>query len=370
MATDLSRGAGVLTIDLGAIVENYRRLCVRVAPAETGAAVKADAYGLGAERVAPALAAAGCRTFFVAHLDEGIALRRVLPETSIAVLHGPPPGAEAELVQHRLSPVLNEPSQALRWAKLAGTIPARPPALLQLDTGMTRLGLGRPEVVALAADRSTLEALGLVSVMSHLACADEPEHLLNREQLARFEELRALLPPLKASLANSSGIFLGPAFHFDLVRPGVALYGVNPTPGRANPMRPVVRLTAPIIQLRRLEAPAAVGYGSTHEAASGRRIATVAVGYADGYLRALGNAGHASIDGVRVPVVGRVSMDLITVDVTDLPEARTAPGQGVDLIGDGCDLDTLAAEAGTIGYEILTSLGGRYARRYLAPTQT
>ena len=206
--------------------------------------------------------------------------------------------------------------------------------------------------------------------MSHLACADEPEHPSNRKQLARFEELRAVLPPLKASLANSSGIFLGPAYHFDLVRPGVALYGVNPTPGRDNPMRPVVRLTAPIIQLRRLEAPAAVGYGSTYEAAAGRRIATVAVGYADGYLRALGNAGHASIDGVRVPVVGRVSMDLITLDVTDLPEARVQPGQGVDLIGDGCDLDTLAAEAGTIGYEILTSLGARYARRYLPPTQT
>jgi alanine racemase len=368
MATDPSRGAGVLTIDLGAIVENYDRLRGRVARAETGAAVKADAYGLGAGRVAPALAAAGCKSFFVAHLDEGIALRRVLPEASIAVLHGPPPGAEREFVQHRLSPVLNEPGQAARWARLTAPTPARPPAILQLDTGMTRLGLGRSEVEALAADRAKLEALGVVSVMSHLACADEPEHPSNRAQLGRFEELRAVLPPLKASLANSSGVFLGPAYHFDLVRPGAALYGVNPTPGRGNPVRPVVRLTAPIIQLHRLEARVGVGYGSTHKAASGRRIATVAAGYADGYLRALGNAGHASIDGTRVPVVGRVSMDLITIDVTDLPETRVQPGQAVDLIGDGCDLDTLAAEAGTIGYEILTSLGARYARRYLAPT--
>jgi len=283
------------------------------------------------------------------------------------VLHGPPPGSERELLQHGLIPVLSEPGQAARWAGHAASAPARPPAILQLDTGMTRLGLGRREVETLVADRATLDALGLTMVMSHLACADEPEHPQNAVQLERFDELRALLPPLKASLANSSGIFLGPTYRFDLVRPGVALYGVNPTSHQANPMRPVVRLTAPIIQLRALDAPAAVGYGGAHRSEAGRRIATVAVGYADGYLRALSGRGHASIDGVRVPVIGRVSMDLITLDVTEVPEARVRPGQGVDLIGDACDLDALAVEAGTIGYEILTSLGGRYLRRYLPP---
>jgi len=367
MATDLSRGAGVLTIDLDAIVDNYRVLQRRSAPAETGAAVKADAYGLGAERVAPALAGAGCRSFFVAHLDEGIALRRILPAAWIAVLHGPPAGAERDLVEHRLTPVLSEPGQVTRWAKLATHTPSRLSAILQIDTGMTRLGLGRTEVEALVADHAILNALRLTTVMSHLACADEPLHPLNAAQLARFDELRALLPPLKASLANSSGIFLGPGSHFDLVRPGVALYGVNPAPGQKNPMRPVVRLTAPVIQLRHLEGPAAVGYGARHRSEAGRRIATVAVGYADGYLRSLSGCGHASIDGLRVPVVGRVSMDLITLDVTEVPESRVEPGQAIDLIGEGCDLDALAAKAGTIGYEILTSLGGRYLRRYLPP---
>ncbi|HET6521344.1 MAG TPA: alanine racemase [Geminicoccaceae bacterium] len=361
MTAAAARGAPVLTIDLAALAANWRSLAERVAPAACGAAVKADAYGLGMAEVAPALAGAGCRSFFVAHLDEGIRLRALVPEARIAVLHGVPPGAEGELPAHRLLPVLSESGQVARWAARAPLAPA----CLQLDSGMTRLGLGRREVEALAADARTLGALRLELVASHLAAADEPSSPLNEAQRRLFEALRALLPPLPASLANSSGIFLGPAYHLDLVRPGAALYGINPTPGRPNPMREVVRLAAPIVQLRALEAPARIGYGGTCTAPAGRRVATVAIGYADGYPRSLGDVGRAMIDGRPAPVLGRVSMDLLSLDVTAFPPERVAPGRMVDLLGGGADLDAVAAAAGTIGYELLTRLGRRATRRYL-----
>lgn len=360
------RAGGLLTIDLGAVVANYR-LLARTAATGCAAVVKADAYGLGMTRVAPALAAAGCRAFFVALADEGIALRRILPTADIYVLNGPPIGAEGDLVAQDLIPVLNDLGQAARWAAAAAGREAPLRAVIHIDTGMNRLGLDRAETARLAAEPDRLSGVEVVYLMSHLACAEEADHPMNAAQLAAFRAARQTLRALPggASFANSSGIFLGPDYRFDLVRPGAALYGVNPTPDKPNPMAQPVHLQGRIIQLRDVDRPMTVGYGATHSVARKGKIITVSVGYADGYLRSLSNRGSARIGAVSLPVLGRVSMDLITLDASDAPDAAVRPGALVDLIGPGHDIDALADEAGTTGYEILTSLGHRYARRYI-----
>lgn len=358
--------SAVLTIDLDAIGANWRLLRDRLGGVPCAAVVKADAYGLGMARVAPALAAAGCRRFFVAQLDEAVALRALLPDAPIGVLAAPVAGFEADYAAHALTPVLNGLPDVDAWARFARAADA-PAAILQLDTGMCRLGLSPAEVEALAADPGRLEGIRADHVMSHLACADEPDHPQNAEQLRRLRAaLRRLPAPFAGapvSLANSSGIFLGSDWHFDLGRPGYALYGGNPVPGRPNPMRPTVRLEARILQTRDIDRREHVGYGATATVEAGRRLATVAVGYADGFLRSAGGDGAAIVSGTRAPLVGRVSMDLIVLDVTDV-QGGAAPGDPVTLLGPGRDIDTVAAEAGTIGYEMLTSLGSRYARLY------
>jgi len=354
----------VLTIDLDALAGNYRRLRREAPGSEVAGVVKADGYGLGALEVAGALEQAGCRRFFVAHLEEGRALGARLPDATIFVLNGLPGDGE-EALRARLIPVLNHPGELARYAALARRLGQRLPAALQIDTGMCRLGFAPAELELL--DRSQLEPLELVLVMSHLAVAEEPDNPLNQLQRERFEALRRLLPPAPASLANSSGIFLGQACHFDLCRPGVALYGVNPTPGRANPMAPVVTLEAPVLQVHEVRAPGSVGYGATWRTAAGARIATVPVGYADGYLRAASGAASARIGGWSVPLAGRVSMDLLSLDVSALPPEAVRPGIMVTLIGGPDGVDELAATAGTIGYEVLTRLGSRFARRYIPP---
>lgn len=364
--SDPRLAGAILTIDLDAVVANYRRVRERFSGATLGAVVKADAYGLGAERVAPALAAAGCRVFFVAHIEEGIALRPVLPKAEIHVLNGLMPGSTEAYAEHRLAPVLNSLEEIEAWGKFVRN--GSKQGLLcdiHLDTGMNRLGLETAAVETLSAAPQKLAGLDIAYFVSHLACADEPEHPMNREQRMRFAELRHRLPPAPASLANSSGIFLGPDYHFDLGRPGACLYGLNPTPGAPNPMTQVVRLQGRILQVRQIDRVGTVGYGATHRAARGGRIATVAIGYADGYLRSFSNAGYGCVGGVRVPLVGRVSMDLITLDVTDAPGALVRPGALVDIIGPGNAVDDIAAAAGTIGYEILTGLGRRYHRIYI-----
>jgi alanine racemase len=365
--TGLARAGALLSIDLGAVRANYRLLRQHLDGTACAAVVKADAYGLGAERVAPALAAEGCRHFFVAHLDEAIALRPHLPAAAeLFVLNGLPPGAEAECLQRGATPVLNSMAQVAAWAGLARSHGRPLPAVLQIDTGMSRLGLSRAELAAVADDPRRLDGIALRCVMSHLACAERQDHPLNAEQLRRFGAARALLPAAPASLANSSGVFLGRDYHFDLARPGAALYGVAPVAGRPNPMRPVVRLQGRVIQVREVEAGAAVGYGGTWRAAAGpRRIATVAVGYADGLLRSLGNRARAFVDGTPVPLVGVVSMDTATFDVSDAPPDALAPGGFIDLIDERNPVDAVAERAGTIAYEILTGLGRRYGRRYL-----
>ena len=349
---------GVLVIDLDALARNYAVLCRTVAPAECGAVVKANAYGLGVAPVARRLFAAGCRTYFIATLDEGFELRDILPKARIFVFSGAIPGTERSLNEAALIPVLNSLRQVRGWGAIGG------PAALHVDTGMTRLGLTRADVDALAADSTLLRSIEVEYVLTHLACADEPEHSLNTDQLAAFANIRAQLPKAKTSIGNSAGAFLSNAHHGDLVRPGIALYGGNPFAARPNPVEAVVALRAPILQLHTLTVPATIGYGATYAASPPARIAVVGLGYADGYPRSLGNRGVASVNGRRVPIVGRVSMDLLCLDVSTVPERDLEEGMLVDMIGSGISLDEVASSAGTISYEILTRLGARLRREY------
>lgn len=360
------RATGILSVDLDAIAANWRFLAAQAPGAEAAGVVKADSYGLGAVPVAKTLLAAGCKTFFVATIDEGILLRPHVGKARIFVLGGPLPGTGADFTEHGLIPVLNSPDQVGLWAGFAHAQSKSLPAALHLDTGMSRLGLDAKAVQLLAADKRHLDGIDIALVMSHMACADEPEHDKNPQQLAAFHAmLGALMIPAPRSLAASSTIFLGSDYHFDLIRPGAALYGLNPVPGRPNPLRPVVRLNGRILQVRDVDTPQTVGYGATHRFTSKGRVATVAFGYADGLFRSLGNRGFGIIGGVKVPVVGRISMDLTTFDVSAVPDDAVHPGAMIELIGPGHDADQLAEEAGTIGYEVLTSLGRRYLRDYV-----
>ena len=359
------RAGAILTIDLDALAENYRILAARAtAGAGCAAVVKADAYGLGVERVGTALHAAGCRQFFVAQIEEGIELRGLLPNAAIRVLGGLLPGLEGDFHAYRLTPTLNSLGEIATWAEHARRQGAPLGADLHVDTGMSRLGLPRDELDRLADEHERLTGIRLELLISHLACSEQRDHPLNAQQLAAFNAARARLPACPASFANSSGIFLGADYHFDLLRPGVALYGANPTPGRENPMRPVVGLQGRVWQIRTAAPGDTVGYGAIHEVKRPTRIATVAVGYGDGHPRALSNRGHVYIDGRPAPVIGRISMDSTTIDVSEFDEARVRPGTLVDVIGPHNPIDAVAEAADSISYELLTRLGRRYHRRY------
>lgn len=361
--------AGALIIDRRAIAENYRRLRAAFQEKPLAAVVKADAYGLGVAEVAPVLVREGARSVFVAQLDEALTLRPLLdachPAVSLYVLNGLMPGTEADFVDNDILPVLNSLGEIDAWRDAARRQDRALAAAIHLDTGMNRLGLPKSEVETLRDAPERLQGIVPTCVMSHLACADDPQHPLNAAQLETFRAARQSLPAAPASLCNSSGIFLGRDYHFDLGRPGAAVYGVNPTPGAPSPVLPVVRLQARILQVRAIDAPQSVGYGATHRATGPARIATVAAGYADGYLRSISGRGRAWVDGQQVPVVGRISMDLLALDVTDVAPDAVRPGQMIDLLGPQHGVDALAQEAGTIGYEILTALGRRYHRTYL-----
>ncbi len=353
-----------LIVDLGAIVANYRALAARAAPAATAAVVKADAYGLGAARVAPALARAGCASFFVAQLGEGVALRRALgPAPAIYVLNGLGSGEDGVFQANGLAPVLNDLGEIAAWSACARASGQRLAAILHFDTGMSRLGLGPAEASRLEAEPERVADLALDYVMSHLVVSEDADQPINAAQLAEFRARRAAWPLVRASLVNSSGIFLGPEYRFDLVRAGAALYGVNPLARRPNPQVGVVRLEAKILQIRAVDPPRSVGYGATFRVTRPTRIATVALGYADGFLRSLSNRGHAYCGDIRVPIVGRVSMDLLTLDVTPAPAAR--PGDWVELIGPHLPVDEVADAAGTNAYEVLVRLGPRPERVYV-----
>lgn len=354
-----------MTVDLDAVADNWRALAGRAGGADCAAVVKADAYGLGAAEIGPALSRAGCRIFFVACPREGIALRQALAEAraEIFVLDGHVEGETARYDRHALTPVLGTLEGVAIWSRHARDRGGRRGALM-LDTGMTRLGLGAADTATLSAEPDRLSAIDVVYAMSHPACADTPDHPLNAGQKAAFDDMRADLPAAPASFANSAGIFLGPDFHYDMVRPGAALYGLSVVSGRPNAMRRAVRLQARILQTRFVDSETPVGYGAGRLIAAGSTLATIAMGYADGLPRALGDRGSGRIAGRTVPLVGRVSMDLATLDVTGIAPETVRPGCIVDLIDDEHDADALAAEAGTIGYEILARVSGRVRRVY------
>ena len=365
---------GWLTIDLSALAANWRRLRDEARGAECASVVKADAYGIGLEPAIGALRMAGCRTFFVAHPIEGTRARAVAPDATIYVLNGLLPGKAAAYHAAGLRPVLGSLDEAAEWAAFCRAAGARLPAAIHADTGMNRLGLAPEEGRALASS-ADLAAFTPTLLMSHLVAAEDPAHPMNRRQIEAFAALRQAFPGVPGSLANSSGIFLGPAAHHDLVRPGYALYGGNPVPGRANPMSPVVALQARIVQVRRIEAGESAGYGGAWTAPSTRNLATLSTGYADGMPRAAWSehrdrdasrsTGVAIVAGVRCPFVGRISMDLLIIDVTALPAGAVRRGDPVMLIGGDLTLDEVGTRAGTIGYEILTGLGRRYGRTYI-----
>ena len=356
---------GRLTIDLAALRANYGLIAAHAAPARAAAVVKADAYGLGAAQVAPVLAEAGCRDFFVAVITEAFELAPLLPaEARIYVLNGLLPGAEAACAAAGVIPVLNSLGQVGRWRAEAQRRGVRLAGVIQVDSGMSRLGLAPSDIDQLPAGLT--EDVEVVLVMSHLACGDTPGAAANHEPLALFVALADRIGPgLPRSLANSAGVFIAPEFRQDLVRPGLALYGAAPIEDAASPVRPVVRLEARVIQLRTVEAGAGVGYGLTYVARETQRLATIGVGYADGWPRRLGGRAAAYLGDARLPIVGRVSMDSMTLDVSDLPQGALAEGDFVELIGPHQTLEAVAAGAETIAYEILTGLGKRYARTYL-----
>jgi alanine racemase len=381
----LAAATGVLTVDLDAIIANWRKLEKTAVPAECAGVIKANAYGCGAGPVARALAGAGCKTFFVATLDEARVVRQALssealssealssegaksPPPAIYVLDGFFQNSGDAYARIDARPVIGELNELAEWDVFCRRSGWSGGAAVHIDTGMNRLGLTITEAQGIV-PRINAGDHGITLVMSHLACAENLNHPLNGKQLAAFREIASLYSGVPAALSNSSGVFLGAQFQFDMVRPGAALYGVNPTPEADNPMQPVVDLKARIVQIRNVERGDGVGYGGTWTARRPTRLAIVSAGYADGYFRAAsandGTRGaEVVVAGKRCPIAGRVSMDLIAVDITDLPHNAVRRGHMVTLIGEGITVDELAHHFGTIGYEVLTSLGRRYTRVY------
>ena len=354
-----------LTVDLSSLAANWRLISSYIGNSECGAVVKADGYGVGAAEIAKCLQRAGCRHFFVASVNEGISLRKSIGGNSkIYVFNGlGDKEAITEFDKSSLVPVLNSIDDIFLWSRHAQAKGGRS-GVLNFDTGMNRLGFSPNEAINLASQTHFLDGIKIDFIMSHLACADEPENVMNTTQKSLFDEIRSKFPPLKSSLSNSAGIFLNKAFHYDLVRPGAALFGISAENYSAVKLRQVIGFKAKITQIRSVDSESGVGYGASVTVPANSRLATVAVGYADGYLRSLGNRGYGYAAGVKVPVVGRISMDLTTFDVTNVPAGQIGPGDDIELISPQHTIDELASEAGTIGYEILTSLGARYRRLY------
>lgn len=363
MALTPQADSPVLTLSRGALMRNYRLLAERARPGACAGVVKANGYGLGIGFVAPALEEAGCPWFFVATLSEALELRG-LTQKPLAVFAGCTETTAPLFAEHQFIPVLNSLGQLAIWREQAAAS-AYTSCILHVDTGMSRLGLDGRETTRLMENPHLLDGLDVRYIMTHIACADEPDHPLNREQAAAMQRLAGQFPHIPQSLANSSALFVD-GFASALARPGMALYGANPTPWTNNPMTPVVTLTTPILQVRQIDTGTPVGYGASWIAKRPTVLATVPVGYADGYLRSLSNKGTMALGGVRTPVAGRVSMDLITIDITDVPSQLAYPGALVEVIGATITLDEVAQAAGTIPYEILTSLGRRYRREVTA----
>ena len=365
-STDLATDSARLTIDLAALAGNLRAMAAEAPESETSAVVKANAYGIGVEPAVAALAQAGCRTFFVATADEGRVVRAVAADATIYVLDGLLPNGANALRKADLRPVLNSPAEVDEWANWRRN-GGRTGSAIQIDTGMNRLGLSADEARALPADGDLVAGLQPSLIMSHLACADEPASPMNAVQRERFATLAGLFPGVPASLANSAGILLGADYQYDLTRPGIALYGARAVVGRPA-LRPVVTAEARVLRVRGAVAGIQVGYGARQTLKRDSQLAVLAAGYADGYLRSAGSTddrrgASVYIRGGEAPVVGRVSMDLMVADVTDIE--GVARGDWAELFGPNILIDDVADRAGTIGYELLTGLGDRYARRYL-----
>lgn len=361
---DLAAG-GILTISLKALRHNYQAVAKQIAPTRAAAVVKADSYGLGADKVAPAFYQAGCRDFFVAHLGEALKLRPLLADdATLYVLNGLQPQTEETCADAQIIPVLNSLEQLTNWQKLAIKRGVTLPALLQVDTGMARLGLSHEELDHLADHLNLLDHLDIRFIISHLAVGDEFNNAFNTKQLETMQAAIARLPKMPVAFANSGGCFQDKSFHYNLARPGVVLYGVGPDLPN-HPILPVAELSARVIQVRNVPQGTPVGYGCTYVTPKPMRIATIAVGYADGWFRSLSNKGSAFYGDTRLPIVGRVSMDSITLDVTDLPEGTLKLGSLVELIGPHQSLQDVARDCDTIPYEILTALGRRYQRIYV-----
>jgi alanine racemase len=365
MAAEQDITGGILTVDLGALQSNYRTIAKKAASAECGAAIKGDAYGIGMAAAAPALWAAGCRTFFVARPQEGEALRDILPNAIIYVLDGLLPGQAGYYVAHNLRPALISLEETREWARDG----KKKPCAIHIDTGINRAGMSYSDAAELRNDSRLLAGLDIAHVMSHLACSDAPKHPMNKQQLTAFRKVLKLFPDTPGSFANSSGIYLGKPYHHALVRPGVALYGGNPLPGKKNPMAAVATLQARVLQVRTVKKGETVGYSATWKAARESRIAILAAGYRDGIPRKLsstkpGGPAQVWLAGQRCPIVGRVSMDMMCVDVTSAKH-EPKPGDFAEIIGKHITVDEAASWAGTISYELLTHLGTRYQRHYV-----
>ncbi len=367
MEIPVEMAAATLKVDLAALAGNWRMIANKVKPAECGATIKADGYGCGANRVAEALWQAGCRTFFVALPIEGRQVRDALPDAIIYILDGLFSGQSDFYIAHDLRPCLISPEQVKEWAKASD---GKHKSAIHVDTGINRLGLDATQAEILSSDTELVKSAGACLLMSHLASGDDETNPSNRQQREEFARLSTLFPALPASLANSPGVFLGPDFAHNIVRPGVALYGGNPLTNKTNPMQPVVSLHAAILQVREVAEGHGVGYGATWRADRPSRIAIAGVGYADGLHRSM--SWPAVQDGPAMvwiadrpaPIVGRVSMDMITIDVTDVAPEKISPGTMIELLGRNIGVDDWARWAGTIPYEILTSLGRRYAKVY------
>lgn len=366
-----------LTVDLGALADNWREMARRSGTARAAAVVKADAYGLGLEDCGITLYEAGARDFFVAVAREGVTLRAYAPDARIYVLSGIWPGQEAMFFEHDLVPVLASEEQLAFWMSVTSEYGDHPCAL-QVDTGFNRLGLPLEDAIAFADDVSRPASFSPVLVLSHLHSGDTPSSPLNRKQLSAFQKVAEAFEGIETSLSASAGIFLGPDYHFDLTRPGIALYGGEAVVGVQNPMKPVVKAEARIIQIRDGKKGETVSYGGTYQLSRDSRLAIVSAGYADGYSRALSGSGvplrqtvaqggFGFVAGRKVPVIGRITMDLTIFDVTDIPTSEIQADDYVELFGPNIAVDDVARNAGTIGYELLTSLGLRYERRYLYP---
>lgn len=354
-----------LVIDLEALRDNYRKIVGFVHPATVSVVVKANAYGLGLQKIAEELFSIGCKSFFVANLEEAIELRKILPNSEIHILNGLYKGWGELLLEYDLKPVLNNFQQMDLWLNTAKLVNRPLPADIHIDTGMSRLGFLYEEIDELATKLATNKLIKTDIVLSHLACSSDPKHPANAAQLSKFNKLTKLFYPKRFSLSASSGIFLGKSYHFDLVRPGVAIYGGNPTPGLPNPMKQVIQLKGTIVQTRRISEGQTVGYGATFKANAPKDIAVISIGYSHGVMRSLSNRGTVWIREFEAPILGRISMDLITVDISKIPSELTSTGTCVNLFGAHQTVDQVAKEAGTIDYEVLTGLGQTSNREYV-----